>query len=192
MSGAPWRPAKRSRRRARPRLRGALLAFFLWATAASGSPDAGGLADAPPRRPVRIQSEQLVAEMETDTVEFSGAVRVEGDGYTITADSLTIRFRPGTVGRHQAAGTVSAKEISRMTARGQVRIQSDTLTADAEQAVYEPGSGQLWLLAAEAPPAGNIARDERPAGAPGPRKVQPAARRPAPRVRVLLSPPAGR
>jgi lipopolysaccharide export system protein LptA len=192
MSGEPWRQAKRSRRRARARLGQTLLAFFLWATAASGSPDSGGLADTPPRRPVRIQSEQLVAEMETDTAEFSGAVRVEGDGYTITADSLTIQFRPGTVSRHQAAGAVSAKEISRMTARGQVRIQSDTLTADAEQAVYEPDSGQLWLLAADAPPAANIAREGRHTGAPGPRKVQPAARRPAPRVRVILSPPAGR
>lgn len=105
----------------------------------------GTLASPETRKPVRIQSEQLVAETATDTAEFSGAVEVEGDGYAITADRLTIRFQPGAAGPHRLAGPLSSKEISRMTTRGQVRIRSGALTASAAQADYEPPSGQAWL-----------------------------------------------
>ena len=105
----------------------------------------GTLASQDTQKPVRIQSEQLVAEMATDTAEFSGAVDVAGDGYAITADRLTIHFQPGAAGQQRLAGALSSKEISRMTTRGQVRIQSGTLTANAEQADYEPASGQAWL-----------------------------------------------
>jgi hypothetical protein len=141
---------------------------------------------------VRIQSEQLVAEMQADTAEFSGAVRVDGDGYTVTADVLTIQFRPGTVSRHQSAGTIPAGEISRLTARGQVRIRAEALSASAAQAVYEPDSGRLWLLTAEDSPAGQIRPEGSRAGAAGPRKEGQTAR-PASvsRVQVMLLPAAG-
>jgi hypothetical protein len=140
---------------------------------------------------VHIQSEQLVAEMETDTAEFSGAVRVDGDGYTVTADVLTIQFRPGTVSRHQSAGTIPAGEISRMTARGQVRIRAESLSASAAQAVYEPDSGQLWLLTAEDSPAGQVTPEGGRAGAAGPRKGQAARPASVSRVQVVLLPAAG-
>jgi lipopolysaccharide assembly outer membrane protein LptD (OstA) len=127
--------------------------------------------------------------MDADTVEFIGAVRMDGDGYTITADRLTIQFQPGSIDRNRIAGTVSAQEISRMTARGRVRIQTDTLTAEAEQAVYEPDTGRFWLdpaAAAEVSPAGG--RTAAPRGS----SVQAPGRPPDWRVRVTLLPGAGK
>lgn len=171
------------------RLAGAALAGVWWATIAMGAADPGSPAEAGRQQPVHIQSERLEAEMDADTVEFSGAVRIDGDGYTITADRLAIQFQKGSIDRNRMAGTVSANEISRMTARGRVRIQTDTLTADAEQAVYEPDTGRIWLdpaAAAEVSPAGERAAAPRGGSAQAPGR--PAAMR----VRVTLLPGAGR
>ena len=186
-----WLLAKPARRPAPARLGGAALVLFLWAAAGGGTSAPGDGADRPSRQPVRIQSEQLVAEMEADTAEFSGAVRVEGDGYTVTADYLTIQFKPGTASRNPSPGMIAAEEVARMTARGRVRIRAEAITASAEQAVYEPDSGQLWLLAADAPPPARPARGGPPAGAAGSRNAPPAPRPPASRVQVVLTPPAG-
>jgi lipopolysaccharide export system protein LptA len=182
----PWLQTKRPDRGANARLAGAVLAVLLLATIAIGTPPPSeGEASRISQRPVRIQAEQLVAEKETATAEFSGAVRVEGDGYTITADYLTIHFRPGTVGGNSLAGTISAKEISRVIARGQVRIGTDALTASAEQAVYEPDSGQISLLAPEA--SAPAKRPQRGQGG-----AQATHRPSGSRVRVTLAPTAAR
>ena len=143
----------------------------------------GTLASQDTQKPVRIRSEQLVAEMATDTAEFSGAVDVAGDGYAITADRLTIHFQPGAAGQQRLAGALSSKEISRMTTRGRVRIQSGTLTASAEQADYEPASGRGWLGAEDESPPAEVARPG--AGTTGGRR--PAAQRV--RVTLLATPP---
>ena len=183
-----WFQTKRPKRFADVRLVGAALVAFCCATTAMGASGSGGEAGTAPQHPVRIQSEQLEAEMEADTAEFSGAVRVEGDGYTITADRLAIQFQPGSIGRNQFTGAISAKEISRITARGRVRIQTDTITADAEQAVYEPDSGQFWMdpsPSAEVSPAGGRATLPRRSAAQTPSRPSAA------RVRVTLLPGAG-
>jgi lipopolysaccharide export system protein LptA len=192
MSTAPWLQVVRSKRRTHARIARASLVLFLWATAVVAASAPGEEAGAPSQNPVRIQSEQLVAEMATDTAEFSGAVRVEGDGYTITADSITIQFRPGTVSQNRSGGTISAKEISRMTARGRVRIQTETLTATAGQAVYDPDSGRLWLLATDEPSPAKVVREGQRKPATGHREAQAAHRASAPRVQVILQPTAGR
>lgn len=144
----------------------------------------GTLASQAPQQPVRIQSDRLVAETATDTAEFSGAVDVEGDGYAVAADRLTIHFQPGAAGQDRLAGAFSSKDIERMTARGRVRIQSGTLAAGAEQADYEPASGQAWLGPADGRPRLEAYRTEGRAGA----AHGPAA----PRVRVTLAPASER
>lgn len=188
MSAERWFQARCTERFADVRLIGAVLAAVWWAATAIGAPDPVSPSETGRQHPVRIQSEMLEAEMDADTAEFSGAVRVDGDGYTITADRLRIQFQEGSIGRNRLAGTISAKEISRLTARGRVRIQTDTLTADAEQAVYEPDTGRIWLdpaPAAEASPAGGRAAAPRASSEPA--SGQPAASR----VRVILLPGAG-
>jgi LPS export ABC transporter protein LptC len=144
----------------------------------------GTLASNETQKPVRIQSEQLIAETETDTAEFRDLVRVEGEGYTITGDRLTVRFQPGSVGQNRLSGALSAKEISRMAARGHVLIRTDTLAASTEQADYEPSSGRAWL----GPEDGRL-----PAEAPRPGGRTGAGRGPAAqRVKVTLLPTPGR
>lgn len=192
MSTEPWLQVARSKRRTHARIARASLALFLWATAVVAASAPGEEAGTPSQNPVRIQSEQLVAEMATDTAEFSGAVRVEGDGYTITADTITIQFRPGTVSQNRSGGTISAKEISRMTARGRVRIQTETLTATSEQAVYDPDSSRLWLLATDEPLPDKDAREGNRKPAAGNTQAQAALRASASRVQVILLPTAGR
>lgn len=188
MSAERWFQAGRPEPCAAARLAGATLAVIWWATIAMGAADPGSPAEAGRQHPVHIQSERLEAEMDADTVEFSGAVRMDGDGYTITADRLTIQFQKGSIDQNRMAGTVSAKDISRMTAQGRVRIQTGTLTADAEQAVYEPDTGRIWLdpaAAAEVSPAGGRA------AAPRGGSAQAPGRPPDWRIRVRLLPGAG-
>ncbi len=182
----PWLQTKRTTRGVDVPLGGAALVVLLWGAIAMGASDPGAEAGHPKKSPIRIQSEQLVAEKAADTAEFSGAVRVEGDGYTISADHLTIHFRPGTAGGNPLTGTISAKEISRIAARGQVRIRTDALTASAEQAVYEPDSGQIWLLAPDdATTPAKVSQG-------GTRVGRAAKRPPASRVRITLLPTAAR
>jgi len=188
MSAERWFLTRHPERCATARLAGAMLAAVCWTTIAMGAADPGNPGEAELQHPVRIQSELLEAEMDADTVEFSGAVRVDGDGFTITADRLTIQFQQGSINRNRQAGSVSAKEISRMTARGRVRILADTLTADAEQAIYEPDTGRIWLDPA---PAGEASPANERAAAPRDRSVQAPGRPPTLRVRVTILPGAG-
>jgi lipopolysaccharide export system protein LptA len=120
--------------------------------------------------------------MTADAAEFSGDVRVEGDGYTLWADRLTIQFRPGFSRQNRLGGEVTAKDISRLTARGHVRIHAGAISASADQAVYEPGSGQFWLTADEGPreTARPVPLRQRAPAAPG--------HSAAPRVRITVSP----
>lgn len=189
MSVEHWFQTRRLKRRAGGRLIGSALAAMAGVLVVTGASAPAYSADTALQNPVRIQSELLEAEMDADTAEFSDAVRVDGDGYTITADRLTIQFQQGSIGRTRPAETISAEEISRMTARGRVRIQTDSLTAEAEQAIYEPNTGMAWLgpaPAAEAPSSG--LREAAPQGRSAPAPSQP----PISRVRVTFLPGAGR
>jgi lipopolysaccharide export system protein LptA len=188
MSAERWFLARHPERWITVRLAGAILAAVWWTTIAMGAADPGNPVEAKPQHPVRIQAELLEAEMDADTVEFSGAVRVDGDGYTITADRLTIQFQQDSIGRNRLAGTISAKEISRMTARGRVRILADTLTAEAEQAVYEPDTGRIWLDPA---PTGDVSPASERAAAPQDRSVLAPGRPATLRVRVTILPGSG-
>jgi LPS export ABC transporter protein LptC len=149
------------------------------------SPEAQG---ASPRGPLRIQSEELTADMNADTAEFIGRVRVEDDLSTTTADRLRVHFKPGTDGQHRMAGAASAKDISRMVARGRVVVRTQNLTAGGDAGEYEPDTGRaaLWGEKSAAP---------RPAAAPNsagaggaPERTDTAHER----VRVVVAPSAER
>jgi LPS export ABC transporter protein LptC len=146
----------------------------------------------PPRRPLRIQSEQLAADMNADTVEFSGRVRIVDDIYTITSDSLTVHFKPQPGGQNRLAGAVSARDIARMVARGRVVIRSQSLTAGADVGEYEPDTGRatLWGEKATSP---NSAATRLRTAAPSSKVRPPAgAETLAGRVRVAVMPSADR
>jgi lipopolysaccharide export system protein LptA len=186
MSTERWFQPKRPKRWADGRRIGVAFAWFC--AAALGASGAQGDADPAPRGPVRIQAEQLVAEMEADRAEFSGAVRVAGEGYTITADRLIVQFHPGSIGQNRLTGALSARQISRITALGRVQILTDALSAEAELAVYEPASGQIRLgppPSPDAAQAGGRSEASRRSGVQAPRRPSAA------QVRVTLRPEAG-
>lgn len=189
MSGEFWLPAIPLKRHRGLWLGAAALVALGWWWSAAGH--AGSASSVPAKNPVRIQSEQLVADMDCNTAEFSGQVRVESDAYTITADRLTIEFKPAAAGRNRLEAAISAKDISRIIARGAVRIRTDILTAGADEAVYEPDVDQLRLMAREGwPPAGSGKKDRRSA-TPLPQGSSSAGT-PAPeRVRVTVLPSSG-
>jgi len=174
----------------------ALAALGCLSTAAEAPGTAGNTGaapGAPSRNPVRIQSEQLVADMNSDTAEFSGQVRVESEAYTITADHLTVQFKPAAEGQNRLNATISANDISRITARGRVLIRTDTLTASADEAVYEPDLERVSLTAQDAlSPSGVRTKDRRTAASS--QRGPSAGREPAPkRVKVTVMPaPGGR
>jgi len=151
-----------------------------------------GAENTPSKNPVRIQSEHLVADMNANTAEFSDQVRVLTDTYSITADVLTIHFKPQAEGQSRMQSPVSAKDISRMVARGRVIIRTESLTASADVAEYEPDTGQVTLLR-------EAHASLRPAAAKTPGAVAAGAGRPTAatevipaRVRVMVTPSADR
>ena len=147
-----------------------------------------GEADTSPRGPLNIQSEHLTTDMNANTAEFSGQVRAVDNIHTITADSLTVHFKPQTEGQSRLAGAVSAKDIARMVARGRVVIRSQSLTAGADVGEYEPDTGRaaLWGEKTASPSAAAI-KDQG-------RAVRPSANAETVpgRVRVAVMPSADR
>lgn len=138
----------------------------------------------PSKSPVRIQSEHLVADMNANTAEFSDQVRVVDDTYTVTADILTIHFKPQAEGQSRMQSAVSAQDISRMVARGRVVLRTESITARAAVAAYEPDTGLVTLSgegagSAAAKTPGGIAADGRPT---------PAAEAAPGRVHVTVMP----
>ena len=197
MSRDYWLRAKRHKHRMALRLGAVALAALGGLSTAAEAPGvpghAGAAPGAPSRNPVRIHSEQLVADMNSNSAEFSGQVRVESEAYMITADSLTVQFKPAAEGRKRLDATISANDISRITARGRVLIRTDTLTAVAEEAVYEPDADRVSLMARDALSPPTVRTRDRRTAASSQRGLS-AAREPTPeRVRVTVMPtPGGR
>lgn len=90
----------------------------------------------------RVRAEHLDVDMNTSAAEFSGHVQVAEKDSVITSDTLTVYT---TQKEGQAAGALAEAVITKMIARGQVVIQTESSTARADEAVYEPGSGLLTL-----------------------------------------------
>jgi LPS export ABC transporter protein LptC/lipopolysaccharide transport protein LptA len=108
----------------------------------------GLLRAAPPAAPTdkaRVQAEHLDVDMNTSVAEFSGQVHVVEKGSVITSDTLTVYTTQKEGQAATAAGALSEAVITKMIARGQVVIQTESSTARADEAVYEPGSGLLTL-----------------------------------------------
>ena len=136
--------------------------------------------------PVHIESQRLEADMNAHSVEFSGQVRVVREAYTLTADSLSIFFKPPAEGQRRLQSGVSAKDASNIAARGRVVIRSQGLTAFSDAAEYDPDTGRATLwgekpAAVRSVPGGGIAS----ATGPTVGGVTPTGR-----VRVVLVPTA--
>ena len=93
----------------------------------------------------RVRAEHLDVDLNTSAAEFSGHVHVVEKGSVITSDTLTVYTTQKEGQAAPAAGALSEAVITKMIARGQVVIQTESSTARADEAVYEPDSGRLTL-----------------------------------------------
>jgi len=96
-----------------------------------------------PENTIRINSDKLVADIDGNTVIFSGNVRVDRGAARITADHLKLYYN-----REKSAdpvGQVDESAFEKMEAYGKVRIQFGDALAQSESAVYETGTGTLIL-----------------------------------------------
>jgi lipopolysaccharide transport protein LptA len=114
--------------------------FPAFAAETATGPDWGS-----PDKPIRIQAEQLVADMDANTVEFCGDVCLTQEGAVITADSLTIHFIKAADGGQTAGPDLSTRKISKMVARGRVAIELQRGAASAEEVVYVPEADLITL-----------------------------------------------
>jgi lipopolysaccharide export system protein LptA len=163
-------------------------------TVSAGGPGAwgaetsqAGTAQPAGRSPIRIQSHRLEADMNADTAEFSGEVRMGDDDFTLTADRLTIFFKSQTQGPDRLRKRVSTRDADKIVARGRVVIRSLNFTVSSDGAEYEPDAGRatLWgekTAAPRAPSPGSVSAVG-PAGGTVPS---------AGRVRVVIAPSVNR
>jgi LPS export ABC transporter protein LptC/lipopolysaccharide transport protein LptA len=93
----------------------------------------------------RVQAEHLDVDMNTSAAEFSGHVHLVEKGSVITSDSMTVYTTQKEGQAAPAAGAPAEAVITKMILRGQVVIQTESSTARADEAVYEPGTGLLTL-----------------------------------------------
>jgi LPS export ABC transporter protein LptC len=145
-------------------------------------------AGTPPRSPLRIESEQLAADMNAHTAEFSDQVHVVDDAYTITADRLTVHFKPRAEDQSRMASAVYSRDLSRMVARGRVVIRTQGLTAGGDAGEFEPDTGRAALWGEKGASASAAATKD-----PGGAVRAPASAETVPgRVRVSVMPSADR
>jgi lipopolysaccharide export system protein LptA len=168
MSTEPWNLAKPA---SGGRWLGTALLAGLLCLSAAAHPALGaektpaGEGGTPSKSPLRIQSQQLVADMNANTAEFSDQVRMVNDTYTITADILMLYFKPQAEGQSRMQSKVTGKDISRMVARGEVVIRTETMTASSDVAEYEPDAG-LVTLSSEVAASPNPATAKASGGVP--------------------------
>jgi len=93
----------------------------------------------------RVRAEHLDVDLNTSAAEFSGHVHMVEKGSVITSDTMTVYTTQKEGATAPAAGALSDAVITKMIARGQVVIQTESSTARADEAVYEPSSGLLTL-----------------------------------------------
>ena len=109
--------------------------------------DAAAAAQPPPAaaEKARVQAEHLDVDMNTNAADFSGHVHLAEKGTDITCDSLTVYTAQKEGQAHPAGGDLANADITKMTMHGQVLIRTESSTARADEAVYEPASGLLTL-----------------------------------------------
>ena len=98
---------------------------------------------AEPDNTIHIQADQLEADIEGDTAEFSGNVQVDRGEARISADHLKLYYH-----REQNVESLQQLDVSavdKIEARGKVRIRFQDLSAATDKAVYEPKTDTLVL-----------------------------------------------
>lgn len=102
------------------------------------------------RGAVRVSSDRLLVDLNADTAEFSGNARLAEKNTVTTAETLTVYTEPRSEGTRSAAADPDQVVVKRVIARGGVVVRAEDSTAEAEEAVYEPGTETLTLTGRQA------------------------------------------
>jgi lipopolysaccharide export system protein LptA len=85
-----------------------------------------------PAKPIEITADRLISDSQHNMARFEGHVKaIQGDT-TIEADHLQIHYRSSG----EAGAPVGADALSKITAKGNVRIKFDNRLAVTDEAVY--------------------------------------------------------
>ena len=114
-------------------------------TAAAAS--AAGLFSAPgggkSQEPTEITADRLVNQAAEKYVEFTGSVQATQGGLSLTSDELRVYYTGELL--NPQGRSAAPTEISRIVARGRVRIVSDQYTAEADRMEYDPATDVFTL-----------------------------------------------
>jgi lipopolysaccharide export system protein LptA len=97
-----------------------------------------------PDEQIRVSADRLVTDRTARTAKFTGRVKVVRGNSTIETDSLTVVYSEKSSGVNGALPVRSA--IERIIAEGNVRIQSEDLTARTPKAIYSRPTQTVELI----------------------------------------------
>ena len=111
-----------------------------WATdaAVDSSPETKN-----PQTKIKIQADRLVANINGDSAEFSGNVRIDRGEARITSDFLILYYNRQS--DTENIGQIDESAVRKIEARGQVRIYYQDILASTEKAIYQTGTRTLVL-----------------------------------------------
>jgi lipopolysaccharide transport protein LptA len=107
----------------------------------AGRPCAAGDGTAAGPSEIRITAEEVVAELESNLLEFRGGVQAVQAGRTLHAERLQI-YRRGDL-KSNPEMKLEAEAIEKIVADGRVMIQSDGFVIYADRAVYDPNTNEV-------------------------------------------------
>jgi lipopolysaccharide transport protein LptA len=105
------------------------------------APSVGLVAE--PDNTIRIRADALETDIEGNTAEFSGNVRVDRGEARMEADHLKLYYRRDR--RLEDLQQLNAAGVDKIEARGNVRIRYQGISALTDRAVYDPPSDTLTM-----------------------------------------------
>ena len=119
---------------ANPLFRSILLTATLLAPAAIAQNVGFGMAEADASAAVELTADELSVDQGSGRAEFTGNVLIAQGAMRLAADKVSVTYAKG-----------DQREIESLEATGNVTLVSGTDAAEAAQAVYQVGSGNIVL-----------------------------------------------
>ncbi len=87
---------------------------------------------APPKTPVQVEADQMIANQKDNSVFFSGQVEAKQEDLTIHSDEMTVYYTSDA----EAAKSGDSRDIKRLLAKGHVEITKQDWVGTGDQAEY--------------------------------------------------------
>ncbi len=87
---------------------------------------------APPKTPVQVEADQMIANQKDNSVFFSGKVEAKQEDLTIHSDEMTVYYTSDA----EEAKSGDSRDIKRLLAKGHVEITKQDWVGTGDQAEY--------------------------------------------------------